>query len=246
MKNAYTPAMALEATTLDSATQVSTRGRAAFGATAILAAFGMALNLVLSALGTYPSTQTVPTLLGFNESGLPGSPGRILDFFSYFTVVSNILVAVVMAMLWRNPARSGALFRILRMDALIMITVTGLVYWAVLAGGVQLQGLEYVTNTVEHTLVPIATILVFLLFGPRGQFRVSTVFAALVLPIAWALLTLVRGATIAAYPYGFINVAQYGYGSVLVNIVAVAVLGIVVGFVFLGLDRLLSRAQRAG
>ena len=231
---------------IDSTTKVSTKARASFGATALLAAFGMALNLVLSALGTYPSTQTVPTLLGFNESGLPGAPGRVLDFFAYFTVLSNILVTVVMAMLWRNPDRSSALFKILRMDALIMITVTGLVYWGVLAGGVQLQGLEHVTNTVEHTLVPVATVGVFLVFGPRGQFRVTTVFAALVLPIAWALLTLVRGATISAYPYGFVNVAQYGYGSVLLNIAGVAVLGIVIGFVFFGLDRLLSRAQRAG
>ena len=231
---------------LDTAIQSPARGRTAFGATAVLAGFGMALNLVLTALGTYPSTQTVTTLFGFNDSGILGAPGRVFDFFSYFTVLSNILVAVVMAMLWRNPSRSGALFRILRMDALVMITVTGLVYWAVLAGGVELQGLEYVTNTIEHTLVPIATLLVFVIFGPRGQFRVSTVFAALVLPIAWALLTLVRGATISAYPYGFINVAQYGYGSVLVNIAGVAVLGIVIGFVFLGLDRLLARMQRDG
>ena len=241
MKNAYTPAMAL-----DSLTQVSARGRTAFGALAVLAAFGMVLNLVLTTLGTYPSTQTVPTLFGFNASGLPGAPGRILDFLSYFTVLSNILVAVVMAMLWRNPARSGSLFRILLMDALVMITVTGLVYWSVLAANVKLQGLENVTNAVEHMLVPVAALIVFLVFGPRGQFRVSTVFAALVLPLAWALLTLVRGAAISAYPYGFINVAQYGYGSVLTNIAAVAVLGIVLGFVFLGLDRLLSRAQRAG
>ena len=109
VKNAYNPAMAL-----DTMTQVSTRGRTAFGATAILAAFGMVLNLALSALGTYPSTQTVPSLLGFNDSGSAGAPGRILDFLSYFTVLSNIIVAVVMAMLWRNPARSGARCRLRR------------------------------------------------------------------------------------------------------------------------------------
>jgi hypothetical protein len=190
----------------------------------------MALNFVLTVLGTYPSTQTVPTLLGFNEPGLAGMPGRVFDFLSYFTVLSNVLVAVVMALLWRDPQRNGALFRVLRMDALIMITVTGLIYWGVLAGSVELQGLEYVANTIEHTLVPIATVLVFLIFGPRGQFRVSTVFVALILPIAWALATL----------------ARYGYGSVLQNIVGVAVFGIILGFVFLGIDRLLARMQRAG
>jgi hypothetical protein len=231
---------------IDTVVQAPVRGRIAFGATALLAGFGMALNLVLTVLGTYPSTQTVPTLLGFNEPGLAGMPGRVFDFLSYFTVLSNVLVAVVMALLWRDPQRNGALFRVLRMDALIMITVTGLIYWGVLAGSVELQGLEYVANTIEHTLVPIATVLVFLIFGPRGQFRVSTVFVALILPIAWALATLARGAVITAYPYGFVDVAGYGYGSVLQNIVGVAVFGIILGFVFLGIDRLLARMQRAG
>ncbi|MSW81179.1 MAG: hypothetical protein F2840_08495 [Actinobacteria bacterium] len=231
---------------INTVVQAPVRGRIAFGATALLAGFGMALNLVLTVLGTYPSTQTVPTLLGFNEPGLAGMPGRVFDFLSYFTVLSNVLVAVVMALLWRDPQRNGALFRVLRMDALIMITVTGLIYWGVLAGGVELQGLEYVTNTIEHTLVPIAAVLVFLIFGPRGQFRVSTVFVALILPIAWALAILARGAVISAYPYGFIDVARYGYGSVLQNIVGVAVFGIILGFVFLGIDRLLARMQRAG
>ena len=229
----------------ETAVQAHVRGRAAFGATAILAGFGMVLNLVLTALGTYPSTETVPTLLGFNEPGLAGLPGRVFDFLSYFTVLSNILVAVVMAMLWRDPQRNGVVFRVLRMDALLMITVTGLIYWGVLAGGVELQGLEHVTNTIEHTLVPIAAILVFLFFGPRGKFRVSTVFAALILPISWALVTLVRGAVITAYPYGFIDVARYGYGSVLINIAGVAVFGVIIGFTFLGIDRLLSRFQHS-
>jgi apolipoprotein N-acyltransferase len=230
---------------IDTVVQTPVRGRTAFGATALLAGFGMALNFVLTVLGTYPSTQTVPTLLGFNEPGLAGMPGRVFDFLSYFTVLSNVLVAVVMALLWRDPQRNGALFRVLRMDALIMITVTGLIYWGVLAGGVELQGLEYVTNTIEHTLVPIAAVLVFLIFGPRGQFRVSTVFVALILPIAWALVILVRGAVISAYPYGFIDVARYGYGSVFQSIAGVAVFGIIIGFVFLGIDRLLARMQRA-
>lgn len=42
----------------------------AFGATALLAWFGMALNFTLTVLGTYPSLETVPTLLGSNEPGL--------------------------------------------------------------------------------------------------------------------------------------------------------------------------------
>ena len=229
----------------DALTTPSSRGRIAFGVTALLAWFAMALNLTLTAMGTYPNLQTVPTLLGFNEPGTAGMVGRVLDFASYFTILSNILVAIIMTMLWRDPKRSGPVFRVMFLDALLMITVTGLVYWLVLAGNVELQGLEVVTNTLEHTVVPIAAVVVFVAFGPRGLLRIQTVFAALLLPIAWAAVTLLRGAAIGAYPYGFINVAQYGYGAVLINIVAVAVLGTVIGLIYWGIDRGLSRMQRA-
>ena len=54
----------------ETATQSGRAAHLAFGATAILAWLGMALNLTLTALGTQPSPQTAPTLLGFNGPGI--------------------------------------------------------------------------------------------------------------------------------------------------------------------------------
>jgi hypothetical protein len=230
--------------TKEPATQSSRAAHLAFGATAILAWFGMALNLILSALGTYPSLQTVPTLLGFNDPGIAGLPGRVFDFFTYFTIISNILVAIVMTMLWRNPNRMGVIFRTIFLDALLMISVTGLIYGVILAGGSKLQGLEVVTNTVEHYLVPLAAIITFILYGPRGRIRIGTIFAALILPIGWAVFALVRGAIINAYPYSFLDVSNLGYGTVFVNIFGIAVFGVVIGFILWAIDRLILRMQR--
>ena len=50
-----------------------------------------------------------------------------------------------------------------------------------------------------------------------------------------------RGAVIGAYPYPFIDVVRLGYGQVLLNVLAIAVLGVVIGTALLGIDRLLSR-----
>ena len=213
----------------------------AFGIIALIAWGSLALNFVITALGVYPSMNTDPTLLGSNLGGFAGVMSRIFDFFTYFTILSNIVVAIVMTMLWRNPNRKGAVFRTLHLDSLLMISVTGLIYGIVLAGGAKLQGLEHVTNACEHYIVPLLMVIVFIVYGPRGNFHVGTVFAALILPIAWAFFALIRGAAIGAYPYGFLDVATLGLTRVIINIVMVAVLGIIIGFVYLLIDKLRSR-----
>lgn len=216
----------------------------AFGITALLAWFGMVVNFILTLLGTYPSLNTVPTLLGPNADGLAGLPGRVFDFLTYFTVLSNVTVAVVMTLLWRDPNRRSTVFRTVYLSALVMISVTGLIYGVVLAGSAKLQGLEHLTNVVEHYLVPLAAIIVFIVFGPRGLFRIGTVFAALILPIGWAFFALIRGRIIGAYPYNFLDVATLGLGTVLQNTLGVAILGIILGLIYLGIDRLRIRFSR--
>jgi hypothetical protein len=222
--------------------EVSATGRRVFGAVAALVWFSLALNLVITALGVYPATTRTPTLFGYDTpDGLAGALSRVVDFFSYFTILSNIVVAVVLTALARGVARPVRFWPALRMDSLIMITVTGLVFAIVLAPEAQLEGLEYVTNTIEHYLAPVLTVVTWLVWGPFGWFRLSTVLSAMVLPVLWLGYTLVRGAVINAYPYGFIDAAALGYPTALRNIAGVLVIGIVLALVFLGLDRLRSR-----
>ena len=213
----------------------------AFGITALIAWFGMVLNFILTVLGTYPSLTTDPTLLGMNEPGLAGLPGRVFDFFTYFTILSNITVAVIMTMLWRDPKRTGVVFRTFFVDALLMISITGLIYGVVLAGSAKPQGLEHVTNAVEHYIVPLLVVIVFIVYGPRRLIKVGTVFAALIFPICWAIFALVRGAVIGAYPYFFLNVADLGLGQVIINIILVALLATIIGFIYLLIDKVRSR-----
>lgn len=220
------------------------RHRWLFGLNAGLAFLGLAVALVLMILGTYPNPNTVPTLYGFNEAGSAGAVGRVLDFISYFTILSNIVVAVVATLLWRNPHRNSGLFRVLRLDSLIMITVTGLVYTIVLAPDAELRGWEYVSNTLEHYITPVLTVLVFILIGPRGLIRVRTIFLALVLPLIWVAYSLARGAVIDSYPYGFLDAARYGYGTVMINLIGIVGIGIVLGFGFLGIDKLIGKRAR--
>lgn len=231
-------------------TTVSSTGRTAFGFTALLAAFALALNFVITALGVYAelpsSSKTAPTIYGYaNGEGLSGAIGRLLDFVSYFTILSNVIVVIVLFALWRGRIRPTSRWRALRLDSVLMITITGLIFAILLAPDAQLQGLQYVTNTIEHYITPVLTVLTFLIWGPRRWFRLSTVPAALVIPLAWVAYSLIRGAVIDAYPYGFLDVAAYGYGTVFLNVLGILVFGIVLALAFVGLDKLLSRHSPA-
>ena len=56
----------------------------------------------------------------------------MIQTLSYFTIQSNILVLVAAATVVVDPARDGRFWRILRLDALLGITITGLVFDLVL------------------------------------------------------------------------------------------------------------------
>jgi len=64
------------------------------------------------------------------------------------------------------------------------------------------------------------------------------------LPIGWLIFALTRGAIIGAYPYPFLDVIKYGYGAVLINVLAILILGVIIMVILMGVDRLLSRGQR--
>ncbi len=107
---------------------ISRNARIAFGVTALLATIGLLMSLTFSAFAVYPSTTTTPTLFGYdNPEGLAGAVGRVLDFLSYFTILSNVVVVIVLAALASGRISPTPVWRALRMDSLIMITVTGLV-----------------------------------------------------------------------------------------------------------------------
>ena len=218
--------------------------RRVYGIAAGITWFGLALGMVLTVFNVYPPVDVPPNTFGAHPDGLAGLFGRVVDSLSYFTNLSNAVVAVVLTMLARNPDRGGAVWHAVRMDSLVMITITGLIYAIVLAPDAQVEGLDIIVNAIKHYIVPAMTVFLWLLVGPRRQLTFASVFTALVIPIAWAAYTLIRGEFIAAYPYGFLNVVAYGLPAVLTNIAGVAALGTILGLLFWAVDRLLSLRQK--
>ncbi|WP_457208267.1 Pr6Pr family membrane protein [Nocardioides sp. P5_C9_2] len=186
--------------------------------TALVATAAVLFQLVLVWQGNAVLDDVDPPALG----------ERLVRFVGYFTILSNILVAVVTWTLALGRDTDATAWRVLRLTSLVAITVTGVVHWFLLRPILDLSGADYVADKLLHVVVPLLAVIGWVACGPRGRVRRSDVLASLVFPIAWLAYTLVRGAVTGFYPYPFLDVEERGYAAV-----ALACLGVAVLFVAL-------------
>ena len=218
------------------------------GAVAVLAAVGFVLPLVLATIGAYQRGD-VPTtghLFGRHPDGLAGAWSRAADTLSYFTAWSNAVVAGAFGMLAAKGAPRRRWQRVLLVDALLMITITAIVYAVLLAPSVHSTGWAVLTNPWQHVVVPIAAALTWAICGPRHAVRLRDLPAAFLIPVAWVALTVIRGAVIGAYPYGFVDVATLGYARAAANLLGILGFALAIAGLYAALDRALvaGGAQR--
>ncbi len=179
---------------------VSSNARFWFGLTAVVAIFAIALEI---------------GLVAFDADSFFANPwSRGFNVLFFFTTGSNILVAVSCGLIWLNPHRDSALFRVLRLTSVAAITVTGVAYHSHLAAILALHGWDRVADILLHTGIPIMTVLGWLIFGPRGLTSRRVVGLSLIFPALYLPITLIRGPIVDWYPYPFMNPDRHGYRHV--------------------------------
>jgi len=190
---------------------MTSTGRLWAAGTAVVVAVGVVVQLVVTANG--------------NGGFFPDNPDRVFNVFAYFTIQSNLLLGGTTLMLVLQPDRQqSTLLRTLRLNGVLCIAVTGIVYHLVLAPLDDLSGWAAVANFLLHTAAPVVGVLGWLLFGPRGRTDPRIVAWSIVFPLLWLVFTLIRGEFVGFYPYPFVNVTEHGYPRVLLNCLLVAVL----------------------
>ena len=210
------------------------RYRWAYSITCGVASLGLAIGFSMVLRDTYPSLSAEPSLLG--SSGQP-LINRVVDYLSFFTIWSNIVVAIVAGYFVYRPRAASPRFQTIWLSALLMISVTGLIYHFALADLVDTQGAAAVSNACNHILTPLAFVLAWLIVGPREWISLNLIMASFILPLSWILLTLIRGAIVDAYPYPFVNVVKLGYGPVLMNLVVILLACCVLALLLWGIDK---------
>ena len=147
-------------------------------------------------------------------------PETILRFFSFFTIDTNILVALCFTFIFlRGNSRTGRfLTKPASITAItIYITIVGIVYNVILRSMWQPEGLQKVIDELLHSVIPVLFILFWLIFVPIEQLKWKNAFSVLIYPIVYLAYAVVHGAVTKFYPYLFVNVNRHGYNKVLFN-----------------------------
>jgi len=193
-----------------------TPARAWFAATALVSLVSMVIQLVLVVRGV--------DVLVDEDGNAASTPTRVLRFFSYFTIQSNVLAMLGCTSLAIDPGRDGRGWRVLRISGLVGMTVTFVVYVVALRPIVDLHGAAYWTDIGFHYVAPVMVVVGWLLWGPWPRLDRRSALVHLVWPVGYLLYVLAYGAGSGWYPYPFLDVDQHGYPRVLLNGVLVAAL----------------------
>ena len=171
-------------------------------------------------------------------------PETVVRYFSFFTILTNILVAVSFTAVFANDiaAKNSFFTRPKTLTATaVYITIVGIIYNTVLRFIWVPTGWDMVANELLHLIIPVAFILFWLKFVPKQNMEWKNILPWLIYPLVYLIYTLIRGSFANWYPYPFIDVAAIGYSKALVNSAMVTVAFVVVALLFVGITKWMSK-----
>lgn len=169
-------------------------------------------------------------VIGYQFSLAAGQPPfSVVDFFSYFTIESNVLAACVLLACGLRPGVPGRL----RGAATLYMVITAIVYATLLTG--ENVGLSQPwINGVLHRWMPLIMLADWLLIPPAPAVRARAAMTWLAFPALYGTYSLIHGAITGWYPYPFLSPVHSGYGRVALTVVilgaGMAALALVIAF----------------
>ncbi len=159
---------------------------------------------------------------------------NIANFFSFFTIQSNIIAAFVLlasGVMGLRGAETSRRWDIARGGAVSWMATSGIVFAALLSGmDVDLQLTEPWVDTVLHQVMPVVVVADWLIAPPRNRLTVRSGLVWILYPALYAAYSLIRGAMVDWYPYpfldprgedGYLEVAAYSAGIAVMFVVLI-------------------------
>ncbi|MFI4969901.1 MAG: Pr6Pr family membrane protein [Lysobacterales bacterium] len=175
----------------------------------------------------------------------PGPALGSLRYISFFTILSNILVALTTTFALRGGRSAvGGFFAGARArgGVALCIGITSCIYFFLLAATWAPQGAQLLADVAMHYAVPALYLLWWAACVPHGRLSWSDPLRWLAFPLAYLASILLRGRWLHEYPYPFIDVDALGLAVAARNALGVGVLFLAFGFVVVAFDRLARRS----
>lgn len=172
--------------------------------------------------------------------------GGLVNFFSFFTVLTNILAVVVLSYARVNHPSAGRRFFLqpaVSSAIAVSIVVVGLAYNLLLRHLWHPQGFQFIADELLHDVMPLL-FLGYWWFGvPKGTLRLKHIGLWVIYPLVYFAYALLRGHLLGQYQYPFIDVDTLGYPQVFVNAGAILLGFVVIALAIVGLDRVVKSPQ---
>jgi hypothetical protein len=136
--------------------------------------------------------------------------GDAVNFFFYFTDLSNLFAAFVLLYGGVAALRGRAgVPDLVRGAAALYLVITGLVYWTLLANQITAETIKW-QNDVVHGVMPVILLLDWLLLPPTSRLSRARTSRWLVFPLVYLAVSLVRGPIVQWWPYDFLDPREPG------------------------------------
>jgi len=139
-------------------------------------------------------------------------------FFSYFTILTNCLVALYFSVLWYKKP----IFLLSRFEkpgfltaTTLYITIVGIVYQLLLRDIWEPTGMQRIVDELLHSIIPTYVLVFWIIYGNKKDVSWRAIPSWLVYPLCYLIFILLRGRLSGFYPYPFVDVSELGLEKVL-------------------------------
>lgn len=159
----------------------------------------------------------------------------LMRFFSFFTILTNILVACY----FTSQLVNLKIFKFLKQPAALtaitaFILVVGIVYQVILRFVWEPTGWQFVIDELLHTFIPLYVLMYWIMYAKRTSLSVYQLVPWLLYPLGYAAFIVVRGHFSGFYPYPFVDIDKIGYSKALINFLIIfAFMVLLMGLLFL-------------
>ncbi|HSB94108.1 MAG TPA: Pr6Pr family membrane protein [Flavitalea sp.] len=177
-----------------------------------------------------------------------GIPETIIRFFSYFTILTNILIlmgCLVLAINMNTRLTSFFSKPTTRTASAVYITIVGVIYNTLLAQQWKPTGLQLVVDQLLHTVIPLLYITYWIIFVRRYRLEWKAMLPWTIFPIVYCLYTFLRGPIAGFYPYPFLDVTKLGYTQAFINIIGIVIAFLFISAIFIAATRIIRPTSKS-
>ena len=172
--------------------------------------------------------------------------GGLINFFSFFTVLTNTLAVVVLSYALVNRHSAAKRFFLapkVSSAIAVSIVVVGLAYNLLLRHLWQPEGWQFIADELLHDVMPVLFFIYWWRCVPKGTLRVKHIGLWVIYPLVYFGYALLRGDLLGQYQYPFIDVGTLGYPQVFVNAGGILAGFVLVALAVVGMDKQLKGKQ---